>query len=62
VSSNLTQGTRLCGCAAEWLGDGLQIRFMQVRVLSPTPVIPSEVEGNVRNTFTLIQVWGIIIL
>ena len=27
----------LCGCAAEWLGDGLQIRFMQVQVLSPTP-------------------------
>ena len=26
-----------CGCAAEWLGPGLQIRSMQVRVLSPTP-------------------------
>jgi hypothetical protein len=28
---------RLCGCATEWLGDGLQIRIMQVRSLSPTP-------------------------
>ena len=37
VSSNLTRGTKLCGCEAEWLGYGLQIRFMQVRSLSPTP-------------------------
>jgi hypothetical protein len=29
----------LCGCAAEWLGDGLQIRIMQVRSLSPTPEV-----------------------
>ena len=27
----------LCGCATERLGGGLQIRFMQVRFLSPTP-------------------------
>ena len=27
----------LCGCATERLGDGLQIRFMQVRFLSLTP-------------------------
>ena len=27
----------LCGCAAERLGDGLQIRTMQVRSLSRTP-------------------------
>ena len=27
-----------CGCAAERLGSGLQIRFMQVRFLSPTPI------------------------
>jgi hypothetical protein len=37
LSSNLSRGTRICECAAEWLGDGLQIRFMQVRVLSLTP-------------------------
>ena len=28
----------LCGCATERLGDGLQIRFMQVRFLSRTPI------------------------
>ena len=27
----------LCACVAEWLGPGLQIRFMQVRILSRTP-------------------------
>ena len=51
VSSNLTRGTRLCECAAEWLGDGLQIRFMQVRVLSLTPVVLLQL-----IYFTLIQV------
>ena len=38
VSSNLAGPTKQGGCAAEWLGPGLQIRIMQVRVLSPTPV------------------------
>jgi hypothetical protein len=37
VGSIPARGARLCGCAAEWLGDGLQIRTMQVRSLSPTP-------------------------
>ena len=27
----------VCRCVAEWLGRGLQIRIMQVQVLSPTP-------------------------
>ena len=27
----------LCACVAEWLGNGLQIRIMQVRSLSRTP-------------------------
>ena len=31
------RGARLCGCVAEWLGYGLQVRVMQVRSLSPTP-------------------------
>ena len=51
LSSNLSKGTRLCECAAEWLGDGLQIRFMQVRVLSLTPVVLLQL-----IYFTLIQV------
>ena len=28
----------LCACVAEWSGRGLQIRFMQVQVLSRTPI------------------------
>ena len=29
---------QMCACATEWLGGGLQIRFMQVRLLSRTPI------------------------
>ncbi len=39
--SNPSRPTIICGCAAEWLGPGLQIRSMQVRVLSPTPTFAS---------------------
>ena len=38
LGSNPSRGTRICGCATERLGAGLQIRFMQVRFLSPTPI------------------------
>ena len=37
LGSNPSRGTKMCECATERLGGGLQIRFMQVRFLSPTP-------------------------
>ena len=39
----------MCACATERLGDGLQIRFMQVRLLSRIP--PNPVTTFVKVAF-----------
>ena len=33
---------RICACVAEWLGNGLQIRLMLVRIQSCTPSYPKQ--------------------
>ena len=54
----------LCECATERLGGGLQIRFMQVRFLSPTPIENKSsvviVQHFTKKLLTEIAGWGIL--
>ena len=43
---------------AEWLGAGLQIRIMQVRVLSPTPSLEIRKCGRVRFMAAVLKTAG----
>jgi hypothetical protein len=47
-----------CACVAEWLGRGLQIRFMQVRILSRTPVMEETPQGEVAVCKTVAETHG----
>ena len=40
---------QMCACATEWLGGGLQIRFMQVRLLSRTPIANESSVVNMQQ-------------